>query len=50
MRIIILTIFLTITCGCKNGRTKEKYKDSFEGDFTNMITGYNLNCETVIQD
>lgn len=49
MKIIILTIFLSITYGCYNNRINEKFKDSFEGDFNNMITGYHLNCETVIQ-
>ena len=48
MKKITLITFIIIY-GCNSNNEKATTKNSFEGNFTNTITGYNLNCETVIQ-
>lgn len=51
MRLITLTAFvLFLEIACNNTETKRSSsKQTLSGKFSNTITGYDLNCETVIQ-
>ena len=52
MKLINVILFTIFVYGCNVNSSKEKINpiNKPQGDFSNMITGYAVNCETVVQE